>query len=258
MPATATYIYCLVESPRRPALPNVPRGLKGATTPDLLDIDTSLWAVTSEVPLSSYSAERLEERLRDVTWVADIAVAHAAVVEYVASRKRMTVVPMKVLTMFSSRDRAVADLRARRGDLSALLKRIRGCQEWGVRVTRRPASRPRGLGSGKATTGTAFLAAKIRARDDVREDVLKGTAAAGTVFRTLSRLARLTRRRDAPENAATPPLLDAAFLVPTAKQARFRSAVKRLALSTRRAGADLRVTGPWPAYNFVDSDEAPR
>jgi hypothetical protein len=48
-----------------------------------------------------------------------------------------------------------------------------------------------------------------------------------------------------------PPLLDAAFLVPTGKRARFQAAARRLAQACARAGADLTLTGPWPAYNFV-------
>jgi hypothetical protein len=44
--------------------------------------------------------------------------------------------------------------------------------------------------------------------------------------------------------------------VPVAQRARFRAAVKRLAAETQRAGAGTTLTGPWPAYNFVQTETA--
>jgi hypothetical protein len=77
-------------------------------------------------------------------------------------------------------------------------------------------------------------------------------AAADTVFDTLAAVARDARRRaDVPDGAASPPVLDAAFLVPVAERARFRSAARRLAAGSAKAGAEMTLTGPWPAYNFV-------
>jgi hypothetical protein len=66
-------------------------------------------------------------------------------------------------------------------------------------------------------------------------------------------LARDAHRRDAPANATTPPLVDAAFLVSDRRQARFKAAVKQAARMCHDADAALIVTGPWPAYNFVQS-----
>ena len=253
MPQTATYIYCLVEQKRRPSLAKVPPGLPGASPPDIIDLGRSLWAVAAEVPLRQYGTDRLEERLKNINWVADVALAHEAVVERFASRAGAAVVPMKLFTMFSSRERAVADLRGKIRDVGAILKRIRGCQEWGVRVTRRSAGLPAG-GPGRArpTSGTAFLAAKVRARDDARAELLAAARAAEAAFASLDRLARASRRRPPPEAATTPPLIDAAFLVRSDRKARFKSAARRSAIACRRAGADLTLTGPWPAYNFVE------
>jgi hypothetical protein len=259
MADTATYIYCLVEGTRRPAPAKVPLGLPGASRPEIVDVGKSLWGVVADVPLQTYGPDRLPERLRDLAWVADVAVAHESVVEHFAASARGAVVPMKLFTMFSSRDLAVADLRARRAEVAGVLRRIRGCQEWGVRVTLRPRGRP-ARRAARATTpasGAAFLAEKKRARDDARDSVVKAAEAADSVFRTLARFARSERRREPPENATTPPLLDAAFLVKNDRRSRFRAAAARLAASCRKAGAVLTLTGPWPAYNFVGVDGEP-
>ncbi|HEY7498090.1 MAG TPA: GvpL/GvpF family gas vesicle protein [Vicinamibacterales bacterium] len=253
MPQTAIYIYCLVEQTRQPSLARVSVGVPGATAPVILPVGKSLWAVAAEVPLATYGSDRLEERLKDVNWVADAAVAHEAIVERFASARGAAVVPMKLFTMFSTRERAVADLRGKIRDVGAILKRIRGCQEWGVRVTRRapdPSARERS--ASKPSTGTAFLSAKMRARDDARAAIVKAADAAEAAYRALERLARAARRREAPEGATTPPLVDAAFLVRADRKARFRAAARRSASNCRKAGADFALTGPWPAYNFVE------
>jgi Gas vesicle synthesis protein GvpL/GvpF len=254
---TTTYVYCLVESSRRPSTTRAPRGLAGATSPELITIAKRLWAVVADVPLTLYDSERLEERLKDINWVADTAVAHEAVVEYFASRASAAVVPMKLFTMFSSRERAIKNLHGRRRDIDSVLRRIRGCQEWGVRVTwRRGTSAPSGLARSQTrTSGTAFLAAKKRARDEARDSLLQAVDAAESVFAALAKLARESHRREPPESATTPPLVDAAFLVTSAREGRFRATAGRLARSCRAAGVDLLLTGPWPAYNFVQTAE---
>jgi hypothetical protein len=102
--------------------------------------------------------------------------------------------------------------------------------------------------------GAAFLAAKKRARDDARDAAREAVAAAESAYELLAPFSKLARRRtDAPPSAATPPLLDAAFLVPADRKARFRAAAKRAATSCRVAGVELTLSGPWPAYNFVQS-----
>jgi hypothetical protein len=251
---TATYIYCLVERPRKPTLApaRLPPGLPGASRPELLDLGKSLWAVAADVPLDRYGADRLDAHLRDIEWVADIAVAHESMVEHFAAARGSAVVPMKLFTMFSSRARAVSDLTARRRELTAVLARIRGCVEWGVRITRRPPKPSRRAQAAPApASGTAFLAARKRARDQAREDAVSAADAAAVAFAALSKLARESYRREAPQGATTPPLVDAVFLVNTAATARFQAAVRRLASDGRKAGIDLVMTGPWPAYNFV-------
>ena len=57
---------------------------------------------------------------RDVDWVANAAVAHEVVVEHFARRTGSTVLPMKLFTMFSSVERAVAETRPRQRELTAV------------------------------------------------------------------------------------------------------------------------------------------
>jgi len=258
MDGTATYVYCIVRSARAPRTARAPRGLAGATRPSVAAVTRSLSLVIATVPLESYGSGPLESALQDMQWVAEVAVAHEAVVEYFARQAGVTVIPMKLFTMFTSGARAIEETRSRECDLEAAAKRIAGCEEWGVRITRRlAASRRQRRLDVKPSSGAAFLAAKKDARDVARAAVHAAAEAAERAFTTLASIARDARRRDdAPEGASTPPLLDAAFLVPTTRRARFKAAVRKLAATQVKTGTKMTLSGPWPSYNFVQDGSA--
>jgi gas vesicle protein GvpL/GvpF len=254
MPGTATYLYCVVHTVMAPSVARGLRGLAGAARPAAAPLARSFWLVTASVPLDVYGPAALESSLRNVQWVTDVALAHERVVEYFARRAGATVIPMKLFTMFSSEKLAIDQMRARIRELERVVKRIAGCEEWGVRITPRPvtaSASPRRAPRG--ASGTAFLAAKKTARDLARHSIGAAAAAAEEAYVALSAIARdARRRRDEPEGATTPPLLDAAFLVPVDRRRRFKAAVKILADSIH--GSVVTLTGPWPAYNFIDSE----
>ena len=108
-----------------------------------------------------------------------------------------------------------------------------------------------------SASGAAFLAAKKRARDAATGAKAAAAESAIAAYRRLSKLAKESRvRQDAPASAATPPLLDAAFLVPATSRAKFTQAAKREAAACAKAGIHVTLSGPWPPYNFVDGETA--
>jgi hypothetical protein len=210
----------------------------------------------SEVPLETYGPDALDRALADLPWVAQIALAHEHVVEHFARQRGSTAVPMKLFTMFSSADRALDETRLRSRQIAVIVKRIAGCEEWGVRITRRPPRATRPVASAaRAESGAAFLSAKKKTRDTARDAVRAAAESAQAAYDALAAIAReASRRDDVPQGAAAPPLLDAAFLVPVGQRARFKAAAKRLAARSAAAGTELTITGPWPAYNFVQPE----
>ena len=246
---TATYVFCVVRSARKPSAARVPAGLPGGSRPKVATVGRQLWLVLSEVPLDRYGADRLEVALRDLDWVAEIAVAHEAVVEHFAGLRDTAVLPMKLFTMFSTESRAVEEMTTRRKDIETVFGRIAGCEEWGVRVTRRAKIAP--ARAVRARTGTAFLAARKEVRDGDRTAAKKAANAAVAVYDLLLPLAKDARQRHDSPSGVTPPLLEAAFLVRARGRARFRAAARRAARVCDQAGAEMTLTGPWPAYNFV-------
>lgn len=252
---TATYLYCILESATKPSTARCPEGLPGAEPPDAVAVGSSLWLVLAQVPLGTYGPEPLERRLSDMDWVGGVALAHESVVEHFARRAGATVIPMKLFTMFSTVERAVADVARRKGAIAATMRRIAGAEEWGVRVLRDPAAPAARPDSKRPSTGAAFLAAKKKAKDDAKLSKLAAAEAAADVFDELVRIARDARRRsDAPAGGVTPPLLEAAFLVPVAKRGPFKKAATTAAARCAAAGAQMTLSGPWPPYNFVQQE----
>jgi hypothetical protein len=259
--STAVYVYALVRAVRRPAAARIPDPLPHATRVELTAVGGGLFLVTSNVPLDVYGPAQLEPRLRDLDWVAEVAVAHERVVQHFARRGGATVVPMKMFTMFSTLEKAIEDVRGRRRTIDRTLARVTGCEEWGVRITKTTGTAPRSRTDGRPprriTSGKAFLAARKEARDAAASSRETARRAAATTFARLERLARDARRRDErSEPGSNPPILEAAFLVRATARDRFRAEARRQAIACADAGAALVVTGPWAPYNFVTEERA--
>lgn len=262
VPASAVYAYCVVKSARRPSLPRAVAGIPHGSPPEAVDLAGTLWLIVSDVPLSVYGPAALEPQLRDLDWVARLAVAHESVVGHVARRRDLVVVPMKLLTMFTSRAKAVQDVSRRRRVIQAALRRIAGCDEWGVRITRVRGDSAGAVAPSPKTSpstdgaGAAFLRARKAARDASHDARTAAATAAAQAFTRLGPLAKAaTRRSEAREPGTNPPILEAAFLVRAGMRGRFTAEARRQAKACAAAGAEMTLSGPWPAYNFAAAGE---
>ena len=253
---TAVYLYCLVRAGRKPALGRAPAGLPRASRPEAHRLAGSLWLITAAVPLDLYGPPHLEARLRDLEWVSEAAIAHEAVVEHFVRARGAVVIPMKLFTMFSSIQRAIAEVGQGRAAIARAMKHIAGSEEWGVRITRKMVATPPASGAPtRPASGAAFLTARKAARDASAHLKVLALAAADAAFTRLSRHAKDARRRERTHEPGTnPPVLDAAFLVTARARARFKAEARRQAAACAASGAELTLTGPWPAYNFVVSE----
>ena len=253
--ANATYLYCLVSADRQPSLAGAPPGLPGTGALRVLAAGPDLWLVVADAPLARYGSGPVERGLRDLEWVGLRGAAHARVVGHFA--RRFTTLPLKLFTLFSADDRAVAHVRDDEARVRRLLARVDGRVEWGVRVrldpglVRRRAQRPSRVKASGGRAGTRFLLAKKRERDVAREVLREGRAAVEDAFEELAALAETTRRRSPAELEGTRLALDAALLVDAERATRLRQTAQRAARTLAGHGYRLTMTGPWPAYSFV-------
>lgn len=254
--ATATYVYCIVQtSSAAPDLTDVPEGLPGTSPPRALPLAPSppdnLWLVAADAPLPDYSGESIDAHLSDLDWVGDRALAHERVVEHFAAAG--PVLPLKLFTLFSSDERAVQRLRERQEDIGHVLERIAGRVEWGVRILFQETKVKKAASQETPpVTGKGFLLRKKEEQDGARNLASRARAVVDRAYDDLARQAVAARRHDpeAGEGGARL-LLDAAFLVPKGDGEGFEAAVQRWADQLAEHACDLTLTGPWPPYNFI-------
>src|SRR5947207_2443915 len=124
-------------------------------------IDRGIWAIVADAPLERFSGERLQDELQDIEAVSRHALAHASVIEFFF--RRSPVIPLKLFTLFSHDERASRHLGGRRSKVRALFARLRGLEEWGVRVTASTHARPRM--TGPIASGRDYLEVKKQMKD---------------------------------------------------------------------------------------------
>jgi hypothetical protein len=255
---TATYVYCLLRADRAPDLRAAPRGLPGAGKPRALAAGPALWLVVADAPLPRYGEPALARVLRDLDAVSRCAVAHSAVVAYCA--RRWPVLPLRLLTLFSTDERALGQVRRRRRTIDRRLTHVAGRAEWGVHVRLAPegghATQKARAAARRATAGlgpgTRFLEVRRRQRAATRGFAADARTAVTALYRALARHAADARQRPPVSVDGRPALLlDAAFLVPGPRAPAFRRAVRAQAAQLTARGLRVRLTGPWPPYSFV-------
>ncbi len=251
----ATYVYCVVDNERRLALPRRHRGIPGLGPPRFVEAGLRRWLLVADAPRARFGEAAIARGLGDLDWVARCAVAHASLVE--SCMRARAVVPVKLFTMFDSDERAVADVARRRRRVNALVRRVAGRAEWGLRIRRAPdaAAASTAPARPRPRSGAQYLAAKSQALGAARSGAAKSRARAEEAFRRLAARAAASVRQALPPgvNGArgeAPLLLDAAFLVNLGQVDRFHAAARRVAGAL---GPEYRVelSGPWPPYTFV-------
>jgi len=188
-------------------------------------------------------------------WVGQRAMAHEAVVEHFLGAR--AVLPMQLLTLFTSDERALAHVRRSWKKIETILARIDRHHEWGLRLTFDERSAKAQVEARAAkrrlASGVGYLARKRDLLAVSRAQLAAAKIAADRIYRALAREAADARRRTSLERAAPGSrlLLDAAFLVPVTRAASFRAALRKQAKALDASGVVVSLTGPWPPYNFI-------
>jgi hypothetical protein len=220
--------------------------MPGGGAPRPVPVEGELWAIVSSVPEDVYGETSVAARLADVDWLSACGAAHHAVIARAARRR--DVVPFRLLTLFRSQERAVEDVRRRRGPILRALARVAGRDEW---VLRAIASAPKTAApSGRAQSGTAYLLARAAASSrQVGPAAVR--RAVGQMAADVARRADAVARRRA-DSSLPHVLYDATLLVARRRRAELQATVRRWSTRLASSGARLALTGPWPPYSFVN------
>ena len=265
MTELAFYVYCIAESATAAELP--PESLPPAIEDDSkLEwvVSGELSALSSQVPLASYNEESLAEHLSDASWTAARAMRHETIAEYVA--KRAAIVPLRFGTIYLERAGIERMLSEKAKELSEILERLRGREEWGVNVfcdqavlmssitSVSPVLRELSERAAQASPGQSYLMQKKVDALKVDESRAALNRIIEQVEQTLSEQSDDAKRlRVLKVEATEHGELKAkfAFLIKKSVFENFRDAAEHLAQEHQGAGVRLELTGPWPAYNFT-------
>jgi hypothetical protein len=193
----------------------------------------------SDLPAEEFRDDVLSDRLADERWTAGLAMAHFNAIE--AIFRTGPVLPLRLATVFTSAERAIAMLATHHDRLSEALVRVTGSAQWTVRAT---ASAPRGTDA-EASSGTDYLRAVAARRDDAVSRHAADAAAATELHQTLADLSVAAER----DTTSPSQLLSGVYLVRTEQSGRFQDVLSRA--REQADGLTLDVRGPLAPYSFV-------
>jgi hypothetical protein len=243
----ATYVFCLLQSSRAPALGRAPDGVPGTGAVRLLPVDRDIWAVVADAPLDRFSSDQLQKELQDVEAISRHALAHATVVEFFF--RKTPVIPLKLFTLFSSDDVARAKFRGRLSQLRRMLSALRGKEEWGVRIV---AGEIEEASARRLASGRDYLQVKKRLLDEAAVPPPAVIRAVNGALRSLGTIAAKTRKVSfPPPGKGRPYVSGASFLVDGKRRRTWKAHIDKTTARLADEGHRLEMSGPWPPYHFV-------
>ncbi len=241
--AEALYLYGITRTGNWRPDPGTASGVDAGGSITVCAVN-GLLAWVSRVPRSF--ADELPQRMQDLQWLAQASVRHQHAVAQIAQHH--DILPARFGTVFLSEASLRADIEERKHSVLSVLRRVAGCEEWGVKIFASQTTTGTALA---ARTGTEYLRTKRRllSKDRSREFEPE--------IENLSAKLRKLSKAMAPAGRVSSSQRDliwqAAFLVPRARRRQFHAVLKNFA-SECKDKLRLETTGPWPPYSFASSD----
>jgi Gas vesicle synthesis protein GvpL/GvpF len=197
--------------------------------------------------LSWVSANEFEENLaknmENLDWLAEASVAHQRAVSGIASR--VEILPTRFGTIFRNEASLRRHIGVSAGELKRDIARIRGTDEWGVKVF----SAPQATVVPKVRSGRDYLKAKSallpkrRQRQGKDEQLEEFEQALQTIASETAEVGNIS-------SGQRGVIFQRSLLVKRSRRETLESVLKKF--SERWAGARrIECTGPWPPYSFV-------
>jgi hypothetical protein len=247
---TALYVYGLV-----PAGTELELAGAGVDATDVVLLtEGDLAAIVGVVPLEEFGEEPLRTNLEDRDWLERTARAHEAVLERTLGTT--TVIPFRIATLYGDEDNLRGFMRASGDSLRALLERLEGKVELGVKAYF-DRGKAVGRGAGEAESGQDYLRRRQAEQVASRDADAFALDCARTSHEHLA-AAALDARSNRPQSSelsgrTEQMLLNGAYLVERGDD-RLEEAVRQLEACFGEQGVAYELTGPWPPYNFVPRD----
>jgi hypothetical protein len=229
--------------------------------------DGPIAAVASRIGLDRFEPDKLQGRTaEEVRWLGQIAARHNQIICQAAESS--TVLPLRLGTLFRSRDSLRVALARSAPTVGGFLRRFRQRREWGVKLYWKKSPRENMLRhdgpaaphyAAAAPSGTGYLAQKkseLAERRELRAGVHQTLQ---TVEQRLSAKAEDYRRiRTLPSELtgrSEEMVFNAAFLLSSSAQESWSEIIERVRQEVSGKGLLLELSNPWPPYHFCPSLE---
>lgn len=255
MSDNGVYLYAVTKDLAPSALGDEPVGVAGA--PVRTVSGSGLTALVSTVGLDEFGEEALRQNLERLPWLEAVARAHHAVAT--AAALAAPTAPTRIATVYRTDERVRELLRDQRSELTAVLRRVTGRGEWGVKVIasgEEAGKEPEPAEAAGERPGTAYLSRR-RARRRSREETSRRLAEqARQIESELTPYAVASRRHRLQDPGISGRqgrmTLNIAYLLDHDRSAGLLAAAREL--EDGLPGTRIEVTGPWPAYSFTDEE----
>jgi hypothetical protein len=267
------YLYCIRDKTEDPSSFHA-GGIDGKGEVFTI-IHNELEAIVSRVSLSEFTSDEIQKKAQDdLNWIKEKAVIHEDVIEE-AMRGidgLVSVIPMRFGIIFKDKAGLEETLDRDQTEMRALLNKIRGKQEWSVKIylmdskifesmvkERNKEIKLKEKEIASMTEGMAFFMEE-ELKETVRDEVNKelDTMLDG-LFEKLGEEAAesvKTKLLDKEMTGRTESMvLNAAFLIHADKVNSFTKTLDNMAGNLTAKGFRLEYGGPWPPFNFTNGRE---
>jgi hypothetical protein len=262
MAADFTYLYGF--TPREVTSPSNLAGIAGSAVRIVSVGPVS--AVISDVPADVYDPANIDERLKDLAWVAQQGVAHETVVAWFVDNAQ--ILPVSLFTMYSSVQALQDAVFPRSPELASELKRLSNKREWDIKISFDEKKLQQHAGKlsprialldkaiAESTPGKRYLLEKKRA-DLLKDEVLGAAHVMANEALDYARSdAELTRILPIPRTTEIlPVILHAALLIDRRVESKLAETLERERSRLERHGLTLQYSGPWAPYRFTGDDD---
>ncbi len=262
------YLYCIREKIGIPCFST--RGIDGKGEVFVIPF-RELEAVVSEVSLEEFASGEIQKKAKeDLNWIKEKALIHESVIEEAMGKndKILSVIPMRFGTIFEEEARMRETLKKDYFKIKEVLDRIRGKQEWSVKVylkdrerfeqvikekneaiiekEKEIASLPEGIAFFMEEELKEVISKEADEELNNIVEVLFGRLGKQAVASIKSKILgkELTGKSE-------PMVLNSAYLINEEKIANFREEAETINREIQTKGFYLEWSGPWPPYNFT-------
>ncbi|MFI6926338.1 GvpL/GvpF family gas vesicle protein [Nonomuraea spiralis] len=226
-------------------------GVAGAPVRRLTHRD--LAAFFSTVSLAEFGEEALRRSMEDLAWLEETARTHHRVVEAVAALRPTA--PVRLVTVYTGEAQVRELLDERHEQFDAVLARVAGRREWGVKAYAVPGRAEPVADPQDAAPGAAYLnrrRAALRGREADWRRAAEHARAVHEALMDVAVVGRCHRAQDPQLSGRREQMvLNGAYLVDDERAAEFAQVIEDVA----ERGVTVELVGPWAPYSFAALDQ---